>query len=384
MLFVFKFNKMTKLIRVYFRKGSHALYDSFITSPPEGVEYILSNLTLDRNDKSFKTKFKRWLWKEYTTYFPAVLKLNPENVDLIHSASGILINTTKKWVVDTENVYGFVNHSHHRLQKHKKSIQQILEADNCKKIMPHCEAAKRSIENFFQSEKINKKLAVLYPTMEVEKLTGGIKLEKKFDDFTFIFVGNRFLEKGGREALHAFDLIRDKINAKLIMISNVPEEYAKKYEKDENVRIIPANLKRAEVLEFMSKSHVFIFPSYKESFGIVYMEAMALGLPIITADVCAARELCEDTGIIIDSPIKWHDENDLLKYKLWTDFVSEIERSSWPEFEEKLSKAMVELYNNSQLREKFSKNGKIKVEQGILSVNHRNNVLKEAYTQAIK
>lgn len=42
---------------------------------------------------------------------------------------------------------------------------------------------------------------------------------------------------------------------------------------------------------------VFVFPSYTESFGHPLVEAMAAGLPIVTADTSCNREICEDSAV---------------------------------------------------------------------------------------
>ena len=45
---------------------------------------------------------------------------------------------------------------------------------------------------------------------------------------------------------------------------------------------------------------IFIFPSLTESFGHPLVEAIASGLPIISADVPYAREVCQDTALYFD------------------------------------------------------------------------------------
>lgn len=45
---------------------------------------------------------------------------------------------------------------------------------------------------------------------------------------------------------------------------------------------------------------VFLLPSVDESFGIVYLEALSTGIPVITADIPVCRELYSDVGLQID------------------------------------------------------------------------------------
>ena len=51
------------------------------------------------------------------------------------------------------------------------------------------------------------------------------------------------------------------------------------------------------------KSHVFVFPSYREGFGISLMEAAAMGVPSISSNITGCNEIIKDgyNGILIPS-----------------------------------------------------------------------------------
>jgi glycosyltransferase involved in cell wall biosynthesis len=53
-------------------------------------------------------------------------------------------------------------------------------------------------------------------------------------------------------------------------------------------------LTHAEVYEAYRRAHVLVFPSLAEGFGLVILEAMASGIPVITTDQTAGPDIIED------------------------------------------------------------------------------------------
>lgn len=49
-----------------------------------------------------------------------------------------------------------------------------------------------------------------------------------------------------------------------------------------------------ELLRYLRESHVFVFPTMGEGFGLVLLEAMAAGLPVITTPNCGGRDVVKD------------------------------------------------------------------------------------------
>jgi starch synthase len=67
------------------------------------------------------------------------------------------------------------------------------------------------------------------------------------------------------------------------------------------VRWIEAMLPRDELLQVLSAAHVFVCPSIYEPFGIVNLEAMAVGLPVVASAVGGIPEVVVDdeTGLLV-------------------------------------------------------------------------------------
>lgn len=99
-------------------------------------------------------------------------------------------------------------------------------------------------------------------------------------------VGRLESEKGIQHNLEAFNLIKDQ-HPDLVLLIVGDGSYSSKLQKltqdlGLNERVIFAGLQpRERIQAFYQNGHVFALPSRDESFGIVYLEAMAAGLPVI-------------------------------------------------------------------------------------------------------
>jgi len=133
-------------------------------------------------------------------------------------------------------------------------------------------------------------------------------------DFVFIFVGRLVSDKGINELVKAFEelvLSIDSIyygNCKLILVgdfeSNLdplsPETLAI---INKNKSIISVGF-QADVRPYFAISKVLVFPSYREGFPNVVMQAGAMGLPSIVTDINGCNEIIIDNknGTLI--PVK--------------------------------------------------------------------------------
>ncbi|WP_140937934.1 glycosyltransferase family 4 protein [Sphingobacterium lumbrici] len=130
----------------------------------------------------------------------------------------------------------------------------------------------------------------------------GIKPE----DFLFVFVGRIVADKGINELVAAFKNSKLQVpNSKLLLVGDfetaldplLPETLK---EMDTNPNIISVGY-QSDVRPYFAISDCLVFPSYREGFPNVVMQAGAMGLPSIVTDINGCNEIVKDgfNGLII-------------------------------------------------------------------------------------
>lgn len=107
-----------------------------------------------------------------------------------------------------------------------------------------------------------------------------------------IFVGSLGQRKG---LSYLFEACRSLgKGVELTVIGTPPLQPCPALDKElQQIRWIPS-CPHAQVLEEMARHDVFVFPSLFEGFGLVLLEAMAMGLPVITTAHTAGPDLMDD------------------------------------------------------------------------------------------
>jgi len=128
------------------------------------------------------------------------------------------------------------------------------------------------------------------------------------DDFVFIFIGRLVNDKGVNELIQVFyKIIKKHLHAKLILVGSYEGETDLLPEVTLNMireekRILHVG-QQNDVRPFLSLSNALVFPSYREGFPNVVLEAGAMGLPAIVTDINGCNEIIEHNknGLIIPS-----------------------------------------------------------------------------------
>ncbi len=125
-----------------------------------------------------------------------------------------------------------------------------------------------------------------------------------------MFAGDYWERKGLRYIIEALSLV-PRPDVRLLIVGSGDENYYGQLAELKQVRerIVFAS-HRDNLWEYYAASDVFAFPTIYEPFGLVILEAMASGLPVITSRVAGAADVIIDgvNGLLITDP---GDINDL-------------------------------------------------------------------------
>ena len=147
----------------------------------------------------------------------------------------------------------------------------------------------------------------LFSKEENQALKNDLKIQS--DDFVFIFVGRIVGDKGINELVGAFNkLSNNKKGIKLLLVGPFEEELDPLQELTKNIiktntQIVSVGYQN-DVRPYFAIGNGLVFPSYREGFPNVVMQAGAMGLPSIVSNINGCNEIIENNinGFII--PVK--------------------------------------------------------------------------------
>ncbi len=343
-------------------------YKSMIDYPPKNIEFIgqrkTKMITSERKFKGFDN-FKRII-KLILNNIPLPIVnahyTKGNDFDLIHCAHCLSLNKSP-WVADIEfinQMWGGVKLTSAR----KKIVRRIISSDYCKKIIAWSETTKKDIIKMFPE--VRKKVEVVYYALPETK-----QKKKANRDLILFFSGRHFYAKGGLHATEIIDRLTKKYsNVRGVINGAIPKEILSKYSKNKKLEFHQL-MPHKNLLKLFSCADIFVYPGYSDSFGFVYMEAMSLGIPIVTADGYSRREIIRDgeQGFVVDVPKEMVDCWNIDRYEsILGTMIEKIEI----------------LIENKKMREKMGLACLKEIKSGKFSIDKRNKKLGKIYREALK
>ncbi|MEK6927743.1 MAG: glycosyltransferase family 4 protein [Nanoarchaeota archaeon] len=362
-------------IKIYLQRpwkiSDSPYYHYLLSNPPSNVEYINTQgkrQGVIENHKKFRliNNLKGYIKKAFRIFykgFPnAHYTFSNEKYDLIHCAHCMSLNHSP-WIMDIEFVNQFWA-SGNAYPNKKKTVLKILKNNNCKKILAWTEWTKQGILEILPE--IKDKIEVVYPAIPSRNIS-----KKENKDITLLFISRRFYFKGGLHALEVMDRLTKKYsNIKGIIVSDTPREVISHYSQNKNISFFEVMPQKELMKKVYPLADIFIYPSYTDTFGFGLTEALSFGLPVITVDGQARKEIIQEgkTGFVIPAP----KNLDLYSLKNQEKTIQEI-----------VSKASL-LIENKTLRKTMSKNALNEIKTGRFSITERNKKLKLIFQEAIR
>ena len=141
---------------------------------------------------------------------------------------------------------------------------------------------------------------------EAQNLTLRQRLNIGPSDFVFVFVGRLVSDKGINEMVAAFERHQTQHPlSKLLLVGDYEADLDPLLPRtlqaiEKNQSIISTGF-QADVRPYLALSNALVFPSYREGFPNVVMQAGAMGLPCIVTDINGCNEILKEgvNGVIV-------------------------------------------------------------------------------------
>lgn len=239
-------------------------------------------------------------WKNRLRRTFGILNVRPKFTregDLLFTY-GCLLLTNKPYCTYVENGAALFNYDPLILQNPlaKLWFSVLIRLPQCKQLIFMSDTAKTSLlaTGKFSpaTEKIIEQKSIqVYPYTKapahpsIKQFSGSLKL---------LFTGI-YYAKGGRELINAFEEARKHSpNLALTLVTPLhmllPED-RERIESIPGVTLCDAAFSPEEMEELYRTHDVFMFPTFRDTFGLVLIEALSFGMPIIATDQYATTEM---------------------------------------------------------------------------------------------
>jgi len=393
---------------VFFLGPHHPIFETVVKHPPRG--YRVTGDVSDYSGKDIKEYYDKFYLVTKSTannlfrlfHFPRVILISHEHLFDIAFTVNALPLTSKPFIVGAETVYHLIGYTTYNPFTASTLIKMLRKA---KAIVAISYASKESIINYIRLFKpeiikeIQEKLEVVYPAIDVSYSNSILSTREESDTFWLVHVNTRPLLRGLREFLEAstvlgneFDIgLRIKLTPRFVTeeVIQILNRYIEKLSNlGVKIYLKIGNLTRKELFkQFYLQGNLFVLPTWRDTFGYVFLEAMSAGLPCIGTDLWAIPEIIGNDKSLIHLPCKPYSTYPNLKY-LTTEFLlqrySLLRDSMSPKVVKELSEKIRQLIDDPSELKKTKSYVYRETREGKFSIRQQQNKLKDIYEGILK
>jgi len=370
--------KTIELFQPFLRKhilnfGLNLKYFSFVVKHRPMGHRPKSSLT---PDQAFYVKKGRWISTIRKIIGIPNIQVRFGKSDLFFTYGSLLI-TNKPYCIYIESGTAIFDYDP-SLARHPVAqliVRLAILKKNCRRLIFMSKTAETGFLNTLhvspqELKKIKAKCDVCYPIIR-NPVKNYVTKPKKINTqgtIRFLYIGTFYI-KGGLEVARAFlRLKKNYSNVSLTLISGLDMIYQK--DKDflatiQDLQLLESAFSENELFEKFYLTHdVFLYPTYRDSFGLILLEALSAGLPIIGTDQYATSEMIidEKNGILLkNNPMRDYCQRTFVfkgKYRqpidFYTQFFSLQKIGGFRKVEDELYYAMEKIVKNPELIERYS------------------------------
>lgn len=395
-------NKNIKKIKVQIRyrnyKKLHNIYSSLAQSPPENTIYTIPE-PIDFLKKLYPLyyhfsdfKIVRRLIKFTQNLFFQEKKSQHNNHDIIHylhMLPSAIPNTP--YIVDIQHPSAIFNFTKAEKKDFTNAITKLTHK-NCKRIIFLSKASRDLLLNIYpeHTKTIKSRMELVYPATEnfylkyQDRIDNSLFSKEEQSKFKLLLVGNDPINKGFLEAIAAMDELHKKYpDILLIVVSDSqginPETVVRPY-----LKYFPSKFSREELItKLLLISDLFVFPTRGDTFGMAAMEALACGLPVLSTDQFALREVIRhgENGYLLKTTTNYTVDHDLSSRATANKYRTLPADKT---LTQELIKYISMLYNDRKLLKRMHKNALIDFgESGKFSTSTRTQKLGTIYQKIV-
>lgn len=332
---------------IFFKGQLSLLKDEFevtlISSPEESLFETAEQYKVNRHGILMKREIS--LFNDCVSLVKLISYFSKNRPDIVHgnTPKGSFLSMIASWLCKVPTRIYYVHGLRYQgTNGFKKKLLIYMERISCK-LATDIFAVSNGVKEVMYEDRITTKNVNVIWNGSINGIDSDffnpeivtcVNLQKQYqikeNDFIFGFIGRIVADKGINELILAFRRVNQLYpNAKLVLAGNYEDELDPlfsniKKEIDENKNIIVVSFQK-DIRPFYKLMDLFVFPSYREGFGISLMEAAAMNVPAIASNIIGCNEIIDNevNGYLIPSK----DEKALFeKMKFCIENQNEIKR----------------------------------------------------------